>query len=93
MYREINEGTTIRGQKNPNLHDDSPVKTEGLIKKVNYQHLLWNGILSYNFVCSLQTMTVLVLQESDPEPARWHLISYHTLEDVRTGKLKVSQIG
>ena len=39
-------------------------------------------------------MTILVQQDSDPElePARWHLISYHTLEDVQTGKLKVSQM-
>ena len=39
----------------------------------------------------LQTMTVFV-QDSGPGPAHWHLISYHTSNDIKSGKLKVSQM-
>lgn len=72
-------------------NDQGTFKTGGLIKKVNHHYLRWNKILTYNFVWSLQTITVIV-QESVPEPTHLHLISYYTSDDIRSGKLKVSQM-
>lgn len=93
VYREINERTSSRGHKKPYPHDDSPArsltgKSSPEQGSLGFRANTGSDQGTFKAGGLIKKTITVVIQESGPEPTHLHLISYYTLEDIRSGKLK-----